>query len=278
MASGVLRDEILTGEGVALQVQAGSVVARAAAWLIDAIAMILVLAGLIYASVGLFGDWSDAAMVEALFYVMVLAALVVIPATVENLSHGRSLGKLALGLRVIRDDGGPVRFRHSLIRAIVGVFELWATAGGVAFLASLLNDRGKRVGDLMAGTYAASVRGVKATLLPLGMPQELIGWVQRTDLRPLPETLALRARQFLQRANSFPPPSRIRLGLRLAAQVEQYVAPSPPAGTDPERFIAAVLFERRLREEKAAADRVPRLNAQLAGLETLPYGLPDPDL
>jgi hypothetical protein len=71
---------------------------------------------------------------------------------------------------------------------------------------------------------------------------------------------------------------RERLGLRLAAQVEAYVAPSPPAWTSPERFLMAVLFERRQRDQRAAAERRPRLNAQLAGLETLPYQIPDPAL
>jgi hypothetical protein len=87
----------------------------------------------------------------------------------------------------------------------------------------------------------------------------------------------MRARQFLSRAHQFPPPVRDRLGLRLAAQLELFVAPAPPFGTDPEPFIAAVLFERR-RREQAAFDRTrPRLAAQLAGIETLPYGIPDPE-
>jgi hypothetical protein len=159
----------------------------------------------------------------------------------------------------------------------VGFFELWLLAGGLAFVTSMLNDRGKRVGDFLAGTYVARMRGVKGTLVPLGLPAELAGWVQVTDLRPLPDGLAMRARQFLARAHQFPPPVRYRLGLRLAAQLELFVAPAPPFGTYPERFIAAVLFERR-RREQASYDRMrPRLAAQLAGIESLPYGIPDPE-
>ncbi|MDR1512159.1 MAG: RDD family protein [Propionibacteriaceae bacterium] len=277
VAASVLNDEILTGEGVALRVQAASPMARAASWLIDVVATAIALVVLGVAATQVFDDVLDEASAVALVSVVLVAGFVGLPTAVETLSHGRSLGKLALGIRVIRDDGGPVRLHHALTRALVAVFELWVTMGGVAFLASMLNDRGKRVGDLMAGTYAANVRGAKSTTPPLGMPPELIGWTQNTDLRPLPEGLALRARQFLSRAAAFPPPSRERLGLRLAAQVEQYVAPSPPHGTHPERFLAAVLFERRLREQRAVQARTPRLNAQLAGLERLPYGIPDPE-
>jgi uncharacterized RDD family membrane protein YckC len=271
-------DEILTGEGVALQVNAASVIARAGAWLIDAVTtgvMLLALPWLLITAIGV--DRYDEAMATAILYVLAALVFLAVPITVETLSRGRSLGKLAFGLQVIRDDGGPIRLRHAGIRALVGVFELWLLAGGLAFVVSMLNDRGKRVGDYLAGTYVARMRGVRATLPPLYLPMELDGWVRVTDIRPLPDGLALRVRQFLARAPQFPPPVRYRLGLRLAAQVELFVAPAPPMGTYPEPYLAAVLFERRRREQAAHDRTAPRLAAQLAGIGDLPYGVPDPD-
>ena len=88
----------------------------------------------------------------------------------------------------------------------------------------------------------------------------------------------MRARQFLGRAQQFPPAARHRLGLRLAAQLERRVAPAPPWGTYPEQFIAAVLFERRRRDQEAFDRRQPRLQSQLAGIDVLPYGVPDPEV
>lgn len=273
-----MADEILTGEGVALQVNAASVIARAGAWLIDAVTtgvMLLALPWLLITAIGV--DRYDEAMATAIVYALAAVVFLVVPITVETLSRGRSLGKLAFGLQVIRDDGGPIRLRHAAIRALVGVFELWLLAGGLAFVVSMLNDRGKRVGDFLAGTYVARMRGVKATLPPLYLPMELDGWVRVTDIRPLPDGLALRVRQFLARAPQFPPPVRHHLGLRLAAQVELFVAPSPPMGTYPEPYLAAVLFERRRREQAAYDRTAPRIERQLAGIGDLPYGVPDPD-
>ena len=80
------------------------------------------------------------------------------------------------------------------------------------------------------------------------MPPELTEWAAGTDLRALPGDLSLTARTFLQRASSLMPASRHQLGLELASQVQGYVSPPPPAGTHPERFLAAVLTERRNRE------------------------------
>nr|WP_300144781.1 RDD family protein [Propionicimonas sp.] len=273
-----MADEILTGEGVALQISAASVIARAGAWLIDAVAtgvVVLLLPWLLISLIGL--DQYDAAMARAIVYVLMALVFLVVPITVETLTRGRSLGKLAIGLQVIRDDGGPVRLRHAAVRALVGFFELWLLLGGLAFIVSMLNDRGKRVGDFLAGTYVARMRGVRSTILPLTLPPHLAGWVQVTDIRPLPDGLALRARQFLARAAQFPPPVRHRLGLRLAAQLERFVAPAPPPGTYPEQYIAAVLFERRRREQEAFDRSRPRLTAHLTGIETLPYGVPDPE-
>jgi len=272
-------DEILTGEGVSLQVTAASVIARAGAWLIDAIVHGLVLVGMI-GSAAYISDVHlrlDDAMASAVIMGCVAFALIIAPITVETLTGGRSLGKLVFGLRIIRDDGGPVRLRHATIRTLVGFFELWMTAGSVAFIVSMMNDKGKRAGDFLAGTYSASMRGAKSVPFNLGMPPELTGWVSHSDLRPLPDTLALQARQFLQRADSFPPQVRHRLGLRIAAHLERYVAPAPPPGTHPERFIMAVLYERRLRDQRASDAAAPRLAAQLTGIDALPYAVPDPE-
>lgn len=273
-----MADEILTGEGVALQISAASVIARAGAWLLDAVATGLVLVALPLVLLQVVGiDRYDEAMAQAIVYALLAVVFLVVPITVETLTRGRSLGKLVFGLQVIRDDGGPIRLRHAAVRALVGVFELWILLGGLAFVTSMLNDKGKRVGDYLAGTYVARMRGVRATLAPLVLPWELAGWVQVTDIRPLPDGLALRARQFLARAPQFPPHVRHRLGLRLAAQLELFVAPAPPWGTYPEPFIAAVLFERRRREQEAFDRSRPRLAAQLAGIDTLPFGVPDPE-
>ena len=156
-----MADEILTGEGVALQISAASVITRAGAWLLDAVATGLVLVGLPALLISVIGiDKYDEALATAIIYVLMAVVFLVVPITVETLTHGRSLGKAVFGLQVIRDDGGPIRLRHAAVRALVGFFELWLLLGGLAFVTSMLNDRGKRVGDYLAGTYVARMRSV----------------------------------------------------------------------------------------------------------------------
>lgn len=272
-----MSDEILIGEGVMLDARPASFASRLLSGLLDAAVLITVLwvVSLLASAVGAGAGANDAAL-AALAVAVTVGVIVVAPATVETLTRGRSVGKLAVGLRIVRDDGGPVHFRHAIIRALVGIFELWMTAGSVALVTSLLHPRGKRLGDVLAGTYAVRIRGGQRPLAPLVMPPELAGWVHRADIRRLPDGVALSARQFLGRAQDLSPVSRRRLGMELAAQVEGFVAPGPPQGTHPERFLAAVLAERRDREFAQASRQAVRSAEEERLVARLPHGVPDP--
>ena len=81
--------------------------------------------------------------------------LIVAPITVETLSHGKSLGKLAVGARIVRDDGGAIGLRHAFVRGLIGVFENYT---GFAFIVGLFNSKAKRLGDMLAGTYSQHER------------------------------------------------------------------------------------------------------------------------
>jgi uncharacterized RDD family membrane protein YckC len=270
-----MHDGILIGEGVVLDARPASFLTRAMAALIDlAVVLVVVVAVVVVAALNLAtlpDQWLRVAGVLAAVLVMV-----VLPVTVETLTRGRSLGKLAAGLRVVRDDGGPVRFRHALARALAGVGELWLTFGSVALIASLSNSRGKRLGDLIAGTYVIRVRGARGWSTPLVMPAELAAWAHVADIRRLPDGLALAARQFLDRASRLAPASRARLADELAGRIEPYVAPSPPPGTPAERFLHAVLHERRERELARGQVEQDRGEARAQTLHRLPHAIPDP--
>ncbi|HVN11935.1 MAG TPA: RDD family protein [Kineosporiaceae bacterium] len=253
-----LPPEVVTGEAVALELRPASFATRALAQTVDLLVMAAfgLVVGVALAQLpGL-----DEAASQAVALVAVVGVIVGLPVTVETLTRGRSLGKVAAGLRVVRDDGGPVRFRHALVRGLLAVVEILATLGSIALITSLLNSRGKRLGDLLAGTFVLRERGGSA-LAPLPpMPPELAGWALQTDLAQLPEPLAVGVRRFLGGAGSLHPGSRHQLGAELATEVARYVAPPPPPGTAPERFLVAVLVERGRRD----LERLNRLEADRA--------------
>ena len=166
----------------------------------------------------------------------------------ETLTRGRTLGKLWLGLRVVRDDGGPVRFRHALVRALLAVVEIYLTFGAVALFASLLSSRGKRLGDVLAGTVVVRER-LPVHAAPLAvMPPPLAAWASTLDLSRVPDDLALAARQMLARAAELAPDVREAMAHRMADDLTRVTAPPPPPGTPALAFLAAVVAERRRRE------------------------------
>ncbi|MFB9376622.1 RDD family protein [Kineococcus gynurae] len=242
-----LHGDVVTGEAVVLGLRSASFASRLLAALIDAVAVLLVLLGVVLGVDALDGGL-DTAGLQAVWLTTTIGCLVGIPVLVETLTRGRSLGKLALGTRVVRDDGGPVRFRHCVVRGLLGFFELWALLGSPAIICSLINARGKRFGDLLAGTYVIRVRTGRPTLPLPPMPPELAGWARNADIGRLPDGTAVAVRQFLTRAATLHPASRVQLGRALADLLLTRVAPAPPAGCDPESFLLAVLVERRDRE------------------------------
>ena len=145
-------DALVIGEAVRLELRPAFFPARMAAYVIDVAVRIGALVALSYLMDAVAALLDRAAM-NALAIATVVFVLVGLPAIEETLTRGRSLGKLALGLRVVRDDGGPIRARHAAIRALVGAGELWLMLGLIAVIVALSSPRHKRLGDMLAGTY-----------------------------------------------------------------------------------------------------------------------------
>ncbi|SHK04977.1 Uncharacterized membrane protein YckC, RDD family [Pseudonocardia thermophila] len=244
--------DVITGEAVVVDLPVAQLASRSLAFAIDAIllitATVLVLIG--YAFTGLFD--SDPAFAAAMAIGTAVLILVGVPVTVETLTRGRSLGKLIVGLRVVRDDGGPIRFRHALARGLAGLVVDFGLVSGftgaVALFSSLISPRGKRIGDLLAGTVVVRDRVRTPAGAAIGMPPMLADWASSLALSQLPDSLALSVRQFLVRAPEMDPQARSAMALSFATEVAGLVSPPPPPGTPPEAFLAAVLAERSRRE------------------------------
>jgi len=240
-------DDLVTGEAVALDLPPAGLAIRVASGLIDLVVtlVLLVVLALVFGVAALGSN--DAVATIAVVSVTVLV-FVGFPTTLETLTRGRSLGKLATGLRTVRDDAGPISFPHALIRSLIGFVEIYLFSGVPAFFSMLLNGRGKRLGDFAAGTYVVRSRVKLSLPPPTPMPAHLTAWAAGADVTRLPTGVALAVRQYLGRAAALDPVSRAAVGGRLAAQVSACLAPPPPAGTTPDDLLAAVVATRRERD------------------------------
>ncbi|WP_369235897.1 RDD family protein [Streptomyces sp. R21] len=244
--------ELVTGEAVALELRPAKLPSRALAVLLD-----LVVAMLVYIAVTIALVASTAALDEAAQTAVSIASFILVlvggPIAVETLSHGRSLGKLAFGLRVVRDDGGPIRFRHALVRGAVGVVEILMTFGIVACIASLVSARGRRLGDVFAGTLVVRER-VPVGHMPFIPPPPpwLAGQFSGLDLSAVPDGLWLAVRQYLTRMQQLDPQVGAAMAERLANDLAAHTGAPAPQGVPPAAYLAAVVQERQSREARRA--------------------------
>lgn len=274
-------DVVITGEAIALLVQPASLFLRVVSAIIDAIAVIL---GMIITYEMLFliltlHDGSDdfmyfsnEAQVAALVSIITALWLFLVPMTVETLSRGKSLGRFIVGTRIVRDDGGPITLRHAFVRTLIGLGELWATMGAGAIIAAWTNRRGKRIGDIFAGTYAVSETS-GLTRRPLLLAPELAQWASEANVGELDGVTTVTARRFLQSATKMDPLHRQQAAQTLATALLNQVYPPPPPGTDPERFIAAVLVLRRDAEYHTNNAIQARLEKKLSAVSGSRYGI-----
>lgn len=244
---GVTEDDLVTGEAVALDLPAASVGLRILSGIIDYLIVMALVFGLSMATTVLTAQLDDA-LGAAVMLLAVVAAYVGYPVTMETLTRGRTVGKMAVGTRTVRDDAGPITFRHALARALVGVVEVYFLWGVPAIVACVVNGRGKRLGDVAAGTYVVRERLNSVLPPPVPMPPHLVGWAQSADIARLPDGLATTVRTFLPAAFGMDPQARSRMGRTVLDEVMLYVSPAPPPGNHPEYVLAAITAERRRRD------------------------------
>ncbi|WP_102144835.1 RDD family protein [Mycobacterium hubeiense] len=239
-------EPVVTGDAVVLDVQIAQLPVRVLSALIDITVMFIgyVIGVFLWAATLRQFDPAFSGAVLIIFTVLVLVGY---PVVFETATRGRSLGKMALGLRVVSDDGGPERFRQALFRALAGVIEIWMFAGGPAVICSLLSRNGKRIGDVFAGTLVVSERAPRLSPPPV-MPPSLAWWASSLQLSGLGAEQAELARQFLERAPQLEPRVRDQMAYRIVGEVVSRISPPPPPGAPPQYVLAAVLAERHRRE------------------------------
>lgn len=242
--------EFTTGEAVALELPVARIPTRAAAFVLDLILQI-VLGVLLLTLVMLVTRGDDSSpWFATLILVSLVTVLVGYPVFWETALRGATPGKLALGLRVVRADGGPVDFRHALTRGLTGaIVDFWMLGlfGLIAVASSMCSPGARRVGDVLAGTVVVHIRqqlSLPALAIP---PAWLTSWSAGLDLTGLSEDLALAVRQYLTRIDSLTPGAQHEIGQALVTAVCARIRAAVPSGYPPVQILGSVLAERQRR-------------------------------
>src|ERR1700730_3852651 len=143
---------VATPERVSFDYQVAGLGTRAIAQLID----LLILTGILIAV--FFFAFAAGAVVNS----GIVASLVVIIGSFiavfgyfwisEALWSGQTIGKKAFRLRAVGDRGEPLTFLQAGIRNVVRIVDFLPYGYGVGMVVLFANGKGKRLGDLAAGT------------------------------------------------------------------------------------------------------------------------------
>jgi uncharacterized RDD family membrane protein YckC len=238
---------IVTPEAVVLEFETAGISSRALAKLIDLLILGLLL-GIVLVIVGLFGAASGTTDGSA-FGVIVsvisgFLALFGYWCGLETWMRGRTVGKAALGLRVVTVEGGPIRFRHAFLRAVGGIVDFIIPPGGSAAIASaLLTPRTQRLGDLAAGTMVLRDRravGVAAAVTYTLPPGEFADYHLRLDTSAMREADYLVLRRFLLRSKELTPAAHAHLVNELDTHLQTRLRIRRPTHLHPEWFLQCV--------------------------------------
>jgi uncharacterized RDD family membrane protein YckC len=219
---------VLTPERVSLQYDIAGIGSRGAAAIVDTLIqsaasiVILVALGAGAAVISAFfslGGAGGATLFVALYVLALFAIATGYFMLFEILWNGQTPGKRMVGIRVIRENGYPMRPIDAVIRNLVRMVDFLPTGYGIGVLTMLLNKRSKRLGDFASGTIVVreGSRGAGALLMPAAESAESRG----VRLSSADATLV---RDFLLRRASLDARARADLAARLAAVLAQRYA------------------------------------------------------
>ena len=135
-----------TPEGTAVELHPAGLFPRGVAYLFDELIRwgIVAVTGIVTGVAGGFG--------MGFFLVVLFLTYWLYGVVFEVFNNGVTPGKRSQGLKVVHDDGTPVRFPASLVRNLVLWVDLLPAMYAGAIVSMLITTRFQRLGDLAAGT------------------------------------------------------------------------------------------------------------------------------
>ncbi len=143
----------------------------------------------------------------------------------EGLRRGQTPGKRLAGIRVVMDTGHAVSFGAAAARNLLRVADALPPPYLIGLLLVAFHPRGKRLGDLVAGTVVARDRPQEAGSARAAVAAQVSPSIPELD----DETFRLLS-QFVARHAALEPSARGRLARSLAERLADH--PTPPGRSD----------------------------------------------
>ncbi|NEP86183.1 MAG: RDD family protein [Okeania sp. SIO2C2] len=158
----------------------------------------------------------------------------------ETIWQGQTPGKRYVKIRVIRDDGRPVRLQQTTLRAL---FRPVDDTLFIGMLLILFSKKEKRLGDWMAGTIVIQEIKAVADIISTSQTAKKLAkyLLEEADISQLlPEDFAV-IREYLQRSKLMTKQAKIELSKKLASQAKEIIGlTQTPQKVSATEFLEAV--------------------------------------
>lgn len=218
------RVTIATPEGVDLEIVLAGLGSRFAATLLD----LAIQFGAIIALAMALGLGASSGYVVAAYFVLVFLVLFAYDIVFETWNQGRTIGKLAAGIRVVRTSGQPANFLTSAVRNLIRIVDFLPAFYGIGMIAVVVTPKNQRLGDLAANTYVVRERRAQSPAVvpaqawapPATAEAPYMAW----DVSAVTADEVATVRRFLERRHGLDPGARAQLGWDLGTRLRAKVA------------------------------------------------------
>jgi uncharacterized RDD family membrane protein YckC len=273
------RVTIQTPESIELDFALGGVGSRVLAWIIDQVILLLswtlISLLLLYLYENLLGPALEAnfpaamnrvgqwiAAIYGLFTFALFNGYFII---FETAWQGQTPGKRIAEIRVVQDNGQPIRLPQAALRSLMNIVDL--TVFFIGLILVIFSRSEKRLGDLIAGTLVIQDESLATAPQPQALRTEEITPASKAlahrllaedNLKNVTADQYFTLRNFIQQRNQLSPRVRIQTAAKLADQLLPVVLPTAPVlptEVIEEEFLMAVyLAYRRYHRSGLAAN------------------------
>lgn len=234
---------IATPEGVSLDLLLAGLGSRFIAAVVDVVVQI----ALIVALYAVLTSTSSSGFLLAFFSIVSFLVLFGYDVLFEVANAGRTPGKLAAGLRVLRRDGRPVDFVTSAVRNLLRIVDFLPTLYVVGAVLIVATRDHQRLGDIAAGTIVVRERRATTPTVPLPPSAPVPGAPYLTwDVSAVTPDEVATVRSFLERRTTITPAARAQLAWELSSRLRAKVG-GPHERWPPEPFLEAIVTAKALR-------------------------------
>jgi uncharacterized RDD family membrane protein YckC len=232
--------EITTAQKVTIQYELASVGNRITSFVIDQI----VLFGIIlFLSAVFFNLLGSAGLVNYFTFLVILPIMLFYTLMSEILLDGQTLGKRAIGIKVVKLNGDPASAFDYLIRWAFRFTDIWISAGSVAALLISSSIYSQRLGCLLSGTTVIKKNSSRTFAL-----KDILNIYNTENYEPkYPQVVQIEEKDMiflkkvLERHKKYKNEAHKKVVIDLSNKIAEILNVNPPK--DKEKFLETVLSD-----------------------------------